>query len=228
MRATPYRALAIGLAEAELERARRALESELALWVDRATTMEEARSRIEARHDAVLAGLRIAESLPGVARALRSLGEGRDRPLPALVVVAGSPVPDGRPLPSGISACTAAPLRTDALRDLLSRVEDPPIPYRSDDRMSDFAGEYLANRRADVQAMEVDLAAKDGHAVAERAHRFKGTGAVYGFPQISDAGAQIERAARADAVAEARTCIRALALHLDELAREAENQERSA
>ena len=56
---------------------------------------------------------------------------------------------------------------------------------------------FLANRRLDLKRMRVALAAKDFIVIQKIAHNCKGTGRGYGFPEISEMGAVIEKAAKA-------------------------------
>ncbi len=56
---------------------------------------------------------------------------------------------------------------------------------------------FLANRRIDLLKMRGALAEGDFTNVQGIAHNCKGTGAGYGFPEISDIGSEIERGAKA-------------------------------
>lgn len=56
---------------------------------------------------------------------------------------------------------------------------------------------YLANRIRDLEKMREALANGDFETVRATGHNCKGTGSGYGFPEISAAGAAIEKAARA-------------------------------
>jgi HPt (histidine-containing phosphotransfer) domain-containing protein len=217
-RAIPHFALAITLPAADTERVQRELETDTALWIDRAASVEDGRRLLRPEHDVVVLGVSSLESLQQAAATLRSLVNGRDRRLPALAVLSAPAPPDASA--PGVEIITEAPLSAGALRRVLALAPDPPCPHAADDGLADLADEYLSSRRADVEALQRDLEKGDFTAVAERAHRFKGTGAVYGFPQISMAGAGIEVVARRRRGPEARTWIRALALHLEGLGRE--------
>ena len=74
--------------------------------------------------------------------------------------------------------------------------------------------EYLRNRRLDLDKLRAALAAGDFEGIRVIGHNSKGTGAGYGFPAISTAGAALEQAARAadlaavtDSVAEFERCV---------------------
>jgi hypothetical protein len=57
---------------------------------------------------------------------------------------------------------------------------------------------FLANRRGDVETMRVALMSKDLKTIQRIGHNCKGTGGGYGFPKISEIGAAIEEAAKAN------------------------------
>jgi signal transduction histidine kinase/DNA-binding response OmpR family regulator len=56
--------------------------------------------------------------------------------------------------------------------------------------------EFLANRRLDLEKLRQSLAAHDFATIQKIAHDCKGTGAGYGFPDLSRIGAAMENAAR--------------------------------
>jgi HPt (histidine-containing phosphotransfer) domain-containing protein len=56
---------------------------------------------------------------------------------------------------------------------------------------------FLANRWSDLEKMRVALAVQDFQAIQKIGHNCKGIGKGYGFPQISEIGASIQSAARA-------------------------------
>jgi HPt (histidine-containing phosphotransfer) domain-containing protein len=66
--------------------------------------------------------------------------------------------------------------------------------------MEDVVPGYLEKRRADVGVYRQALDARDFDAIKKLAHKMKGTGAGYGFPRLTELGAELERAAmRSDA-----------------------------
>jgi HPt (histidine-containing phosphotransfer) domain-containing protein len=55
---------------------------------------------------------------------------------------------------------------------------------------------FLANRAADVAKIRAALAGADFETIRGAAHRMKGSGGGYGFPEISRLGAAMEEGAR--------------------------------
>ncbi len=56
---------------------------------------------------------------------------------------------------------------------------------------------FLARRSADVGKLRAALAEADFETIRASAHRMKGAGGAYGFPEISRLGAALEERARA-------------------------------
>lgn len=56
---------------------------------------------------------------------------------------------------------------------------------------------FLAHRAADVGKLRVAVADADFETIRAKAHRMKGAGGAYGFPEISRLGAALEECARA-------------------------------
>lgn len=56
---------------------------------------------------------------------------------------------------------------------------------------------YLEKRRADLQACQQALATGDFSPIELLAHRMKGNGATFGFPELSRIGGELEAAAQA-------------------------------
>jgi signal transduction histidine kinase/CheY-like chemotaxis protein/HPt (histidine-containing phosphotransfer) domain-containing protein len=74
------------------------------------------------------------------------------------------------------------------------------IRVRVEEGMEDVVPGYLEKRRADVGVYRQALDARDFDAIKKLAHKMKGTGAGYGFPRLTELGAELERAAmRSDA-----------------------------
>jgi len=71
------------------------------------------------------------------------------------------------------------------------------IVVHVDADLEDLVPSYLANRRADVTALRATLERGDLEPARISGHSMKGTGAGYGFEQITAIGAAIEQAARA-------------------------------
>jgi CheY-like chemotaxis protein len=65
----------------------------------------------------------------------------------------------------------------------------------TDPEIAPLVPEFLANRRAEVVMFREALAASHHQRIQSVAHKLKGTGRGYGFPEMSRIGAALERAA---------------------------------
>jgi signal transduction histidine kinase/HPt (histidine-containing phosphotransfer) domain-containing protein len=88
-----------------------------------------------------------------------------------------------------------APTEPQAAR--AAEEEEYEVPARIPPDLADLAEEYLMNRRADAVALREAVSTGDFAGARRRGHNMKGSGAGYGFPRVSELGAQIERAAEA-------------------------------
>jgi CheY-like chemotaxis protein len=73
---------------------------------------------------------------------------------------------------------------------------------------------FLANRHLDLVKMRDALAARDFAAIQSIGHNCKGIGTGYGFPDISQLGAAIEKAAKASDADDLRESIEEFQTHL--------------
>jgi HPt (histidine-containing phosphotransfer) domain-containing protein len=69
---------------------------------------------------------------------------------------------------------------------LRSAVDDDPV-------VLEYLPEFVAQLPAQVSAMEALLAEQDLATLAKHVHQLKGSGGLYGFPQITEAAAEAER-----------------------------------
>jgi CheY-like chemotaxis protein/HPt (histidine-containing phosphotransfer) domain-containing protein len=110
--------------------------------------------------------------------------------------------------PTPVVAMTA--FDTEAVTDLhidpasASRAERRP---EIDPEIAPLVSGFLDNRRVEVDALRGMVATGDFSAVQSTAHKLKGTGRGYGFPEISRIGADLESAAHHHDGAEARRLI---------------------
>lgn len=66
--------------------------------------------------------------------------------------------------------------------------------------LADLVPKYMLNRRNDVDSARIALGSRDYAMLKGIGHRLKGSGASYGFHQITALGGQLEQASlRADA-----------------------------
>lgn len=70
------------------------------------------------------------------------------------------------------------------------------IIIQVDEDLSGLIPAYLKNQRAAVEKMRTALDARDYETIRVTGHGMKGTGAGYGFEEISEIGSQLERAAK--------------------------------
>ena len=166
--------------------------------------------------DVVLLDMR----LPGidgveVTRRIRALPDAERALVPVIAVTANSS-PDDRAayLDAGVDEVVAKPIDPDALQDALarhapsgSRTPAQPVAVQQPHRdvplrmaLSDAERARLMERFAQA-CREVLTVLEDGDAsprrIADAAHRMKGSGATYGFPNVSTAARALETAAQA-------------------------------
>ena len=80
-----------------------------------------------------------------------------------------------------------------ALRDLL---HSRPIWIAVPGELEEFAPKYLESRRLEMPALEQLLLASDFESIQKQAHDLKGTGASFGFGELSRLGAALESSAK--------------------------------
>lgn len=84
------------------------------------------------------------------------------------------------------------------------------IPVAVDRDLEDLIPGFLKRREEDLEKLRAAHAAGDLETVRVTGHSMKGTGGGYGFHGLSEIGAAIERAAKADDGATIATQIQAL------------------
>ena len=102
-------------------------------------------------------------------------------------------------LQAGCIAHLAKPIRRRTLLDVLARfVESKPlerVQVKIDPRLQAVIPAYLEKRRKDVEAVLTALADGDYEKIRTIGHNMHGTGAGFGFTEISEIGARLEQAA---------------------------------
>jgi HPt (histidine-containing phosphotransfer) domain-containing protein len=91
----------------------------------------------------------------------------------------------------------------------------PKIVVRIDPDLSDLIPGFLARKRQDVDAIRVAAAAGNHTALSDLGHKIKGEGGSYGLDRISEIGANLELAAKAQDAVEAQRQAEALTEFLD-------------
>jgi signal transduction histidine kinase/FixJ family two-component response regulator len=157
---------------------------------------------------------------------LRRAREAGTRPPPIIALSAHVLAESfARSVEAGCSMQLTKPIRKRTLLEALARATgarvEEPKPARGPIREEILAllPKFFANRRNDVRVIRDSLERKDLRAVGTIAHNMRGTGASYGFPEISALGDRLQDAGkREDREEIARLGIELEAL-LDELER---------
>jgi len=83
-----------------------------------------------------------------------------------------------------------------------------------DPDLEDLIPRFMDNRRNDIATMEKALAENDFETIKSLAHGLKGSGAGYGFDEITRIGVTVEQAAKAKNHQEIEKCLECLAQYL--------------
>jgi CheY-like chemotaxis protein len=122
---------------------------------------------------------------------------------------------------AGFIRCLEKPIPKDLWHRLLTGPVRAPLPAPDqtaiDVTIEDLIPMYLENRRDDIARMTTASERGDWATIESLAHKIKGSGASYGFPQMSDIGRELEAAARGAKAAEVRDGIRRLKDYLAEV-----------
>jgi hypothetical protein len=121
----------------------------------------------------------------------------------------------GKSLDAGCTEHLTKPIKKATLLDAISRHIGGKIRVTPSPGIEGLVPNYLANVRRDMKAILAGVDSKDCKIARRLGHQLKGSGAGYGFPEITRAGAAVERAATADNGDEIRRQILALAAYLD-------------
>ncbi|MBF0610835.1 MAG: Hpt domain-containing protein [Magnetococcales bacterium] len=88
--------------------------------------------------------------------------------------------------------------------------QDEKIKVTIDSDLEDLIPGYIENRHKDIASLEAALAQGDLEVAKVLGHRMKGSGAGYGFDQITEIGRAMELAAKNQDLAEVRHQLEAL------------------
>jgi signal transduction histidine kinase/HPt (histidine-containing phosphotransfer) domain-containing protein len=102
-------------------------------------------------------------------------------------------------LEAGCDAHLTKPLERNDLFEAITKFANQPVTRTQSlpDMILARRPAFLANRQLDLEKMRTALAAQEFAVIQKIAHNCKGVGSGYGFPPISEIGASLEKAARA-------------------------------
>jgi CheY-like chemotaxis protein len=102
-------------------------------------------------------------------------------------------------LAAGCDAHLTKPLERHELIEAITKFANQPVTRAESlpDMILARRPAFLANRQLDLEKMRTALAAQDFTVIQKIAHNCKGIGRGYGFPPISEIGASLDKAARA-------------------------------
>jgi HPt (histidine-containing phosphotransfer) domain-containing protein len=136
-------------------------------------------------------------------------------------------------LDAGCEAHVSKPVRKATLLESMNRISRAGRPLAADMNglsggsqlnkfvvqidpdLSDLVPGFLANKRNDSNQIIAAAEKSDFDALGKIGHKIKGEGGSYGLDKISDIGADIERAAKAEDIEAAMRCGRELLAYLD-------------
>jgi HPt (histidine-containing phosphotransfer) domain-containing protein len=75
-------------------------------------------------------------------------------------------------------------------------MSDSAYKVKVDKNLEDLIPTFMSNRKKELEALRVALAASDFEQLRLLGHRMRGVGNSYGFDDVTDIGKQIEEGAR--------------------------------
>ena len=124
-------------------------------------------------------------------------------------------------LAAGCTEHLTKPIRRKTLLGLLERYAHPRAREANrpvgDPRLQSVIPVYLAKRRDDIQAILSALTGADYDTIRTIGHKMHGTGGGYGFDEITEIGAQLERAAEVRNVEEIQRNVARLTEYLNRI-----------
>jgi PAS domain S-box-containing protein len=137
-------------------------------------------------------------------------------PIPILALTAHAAADGaGRSVEAGCNEHLTKPIKKSTLLEAISRHLAPRIRITPPEGIEGLVPKYLENVRRGIHEILAAGDSKDYNIARRLGHQFKGSGAGYGFPEITRTGAAVESAAKASDEDEIRSQILALASYLD-------------
>jgi CheY-like chemotaxis protein/HPt (histidine-containing phosphotransfer) domain-containing protein len=169
------------------------------------------------------------------ARAIRQWERERKRPPTPIIALTASASEEAmrKSLDAGCDAHVSKPVRKATLLEAMDRISRAGRPLAADRNglsggsqlnkfvvqidpdLSDLVPGFLANKRNDSNQIIAAAEKSDFDTLGKIGHKIKGEGGSYGLDKISDIGADIERAAKAEDMEAAMRCGRELLAYLD-------------
>jgi CheY-like chemotaxis protein len=120
-------------------------------------------------------------------------------PAPVLALTAfAAETEKARAAAAGCTSCLAKPILFQPFMDAIAlwggRRSDAMSP-ELEAKLRALAPGYLSGRRRDLEAIERALERQDYKTIWELGHRMSGTGGAFGFPQITEIGGSLHKAA---------------------------------
>jgi signal transduction histidine kinase/CheY-like chemotaxis protein len=124
----------------------------------------------------------------------------------------------GRATAAGFTGVLTKPIRNTALIEALARYA-PELAEKTrvvvEEGFEDVVPAYLEKRRAEIPVYRAAVEAGDFETIRSMAHKTKGTGAGYGFPDLTTLGAALEQAAKEQRSDDARRLISEICRYLE-------------
>jgi len=137
-------------------------------------------------------------------------------PIPILALTAHAAAEGtDRSQEAGCNEHLTKPIKKSALLAAISRNMGGAILITPPEGIEGLVPDYLANIRRCMAEIMAGVEQKDCEIASRLGHQLKGSGTGYGFPEITRAGAAVERAGNANDENEIRSQVVALATYLD-------------
>ncbi|MEK2643944.1 Hpt domain-containing protein [Bdellovibrio sp. BCCA] len=92
-------------------------------------------------------------------------------------------------------------------------MEMPKVKVEIDADLQDLIPQFVENRKKDIESLEQLVEKNDLVAIAQLAHKIKGAAAGYGFNELSNLAAQMEKAAKANDATPLKDLVKQMRIH---------------
>ena len=181
-----------------------------------------------AKYDLVLMDIQTfaAESITAISKIRHWEQQNERTPVPIIVLTANARDAD-MSMEAGCTLHLTKPCSKEMLLQALNRCSDgspaaePPNASVAGvaPALKSLVPKYLGGRHKDIETLHSALEQSDFGVIERVGHNLKGTGAPYGFPEITEIGRSLERAGKDSDKGEARRHVERLANYLDCLPR---------